>query len=67
MVDNCIRNRFQQKDYIETPQTMEVMFLKALRGETFGQEFQQMSLFFSNNLDKFKLDIQPENLIYIVD
>ena len=43
------------------------MFLKALRGETFGQEFQQMSSFFSSNLDKFKLDIQPENLIYIVD
>ena len=37
MVVNCIRNRFQQKDKIKTFQTMEILLLKALREEDFGQ------------------------------
>ena len=28
MVVSCIRDRIQQKDYIETIQTMEICFLK---------------------------------------
>ena len=67
MVVNCILNRFQQKDYIEYLQRMKIMLLKALREEDFDDERQQMSSFFSNDLDKFKLEIQLKNLIHIVD
>ena len=52
---NCIRDRFQQKDYIKTLQTMEMLLLKVLREENFGHELQKMSSFFSSDLDKFKL------------
>ena len=45
MVVNCIRNRFQQKEYIEALQTMEILLLKALREEGFGHELQQMPSF----------------------
>ena len=54
IVVNCIRNRFQQKNLIETLQTMEIMLLKALREEDFGHQLQQMSSFFSSDLHKFK-------------
>ena len=67
MVVNCILNRFQQKDYIEYLQRMKIMLLKALREEDFDDERQQMSSFFSNDLDKFKLEAQLKNLIHIVD
>ena len=67
MVVNCIRDRFQQKDYIETLQTMEILPLKALREEDFGHELQQMSSFFSSDLDKFELETQLQTLIHIVD
>ena len=40
MVANCIRDRFQQKDYIETLQTMENLLLKALHDEDFGLQLQ---------------------------
>ena len=43
------------------------MLLKALREEDFDDECQQMSSFFSNDLDKFKLETQLKNLIHIVD
>ena len=43
MVVNSIRNRFQQKDYIETFQTMETPLLKALCEEEFSHELRQMS------------------------
>ena len=36
MVTNCIRDRFQLKDYVETFQTMENLLLRALREEDFG-------------------------------
>ena len=52
---NCIRDRFQQKDYIKTLQTMEMLLLKVLREEDFGHELQKRSSFFSSDLDKFKL------------
>ena len=45
MVVNCIRNRFQQKEYIEALQTMEILLLKVLREEGFGHELQQMPSF----------------------
>ena len=45
IVVNCIRNRFQQKDHIEALQKMEILHLKALRGEDFDHELQQMSLY----------------------
>ena len=67
MVFNCIRNRIQQKDYIETLQTMEIMLLKELREEDFGHKLKQMSSFFSSDLDKFKLETQLKTLIHIVD
>ena len=35
IVFNCIRNRFQQKDHIETLQKMEILLLKGLRDEDF--------------------------------
>ena len=66
MVANCIHNRFQQKDYIETLQTMEILYLKASREEDFGHEFQQMSSLFSSDLDKFKLGTQPKTLTHNV-
>ena len=43
IVFNCICNRFQQKDLIETFQTMEMLLLKALREEDIVHELQQMS------------------------
>ena len=61
MVVNCIRNRFQQKDNIETFQSMEILLLKALCEEEFGHELQKMSSFFSSDLDKFRLETQLEN------
>ena len=45
MVVNCIHNRFQQKEYIETLQTMEILLLKALCEVGFGRELQQMPSF----------------------
>ena len=42
-VINCIHNRFQQKDHIETLQKMEILLLKALRDEDFDHKLQQMS------------------------
>ena len=56
MVVKGIRNRFQQKDYIETLQTMEILLLKMLLEEHFGHELQQMPLLFNSDLDKFKLE-----------
>ena len=44
MVVNCVRDRFQQKDYIETLQTMEILLLKVFREEDF-RELQQISVF----------------------
>ena len=63
MVVNSILNRFQQKDNTETFQTMEILLLKALREEVFGHKLQQMSSFFSSDLDKFKLETQLRNFI----
>ena len=54
MVTKCIRDRFQQKDYFETFQTMENLLLKAWRQEDFGRELQQIFPFFGSDLDKFK-------------
>ena len=67
MVVNSIRNRFQQKDNTETLQTMEILVLKGLREEDFAHEPQQISSFFSSDLDKFKLETCLKNLIHIVD
>ena len=38
MVVSCIRDRIQQKDYIETLQAMEILCLKVFREEDFGHE-----------------------------
>ena len=46
---------------------MEILLLKALRKEDLGHEFQQLSSFFSSDLDKFNLETQLKNLIHIVD
>ena len=46
---------------------MEILLSKALREEDFGHELQQMSLFFSSDLHKFKLGTQLKTLIHIVD
>ena len=46
---------------------MEILLLKALREEDFGHELQQMSLFFSSDLHKFKLGTQLKTLTHIVD
>ena len=67
MVTNYIRDRFQQKDYIETFQLMENLLLKALCKQDFGLELQQTSSLFGSDLDKFKLEMQPTTLIRAVD
>ena len=67
MVTNFIRDRFQQKDYIETFKTMENLLLKALHEEDFGLELQQISSFFGSDLDKFKLETQLTTLTRIID
>ena len=67
MVTNCICDRFQQKDYVETFQTMENLLLKALLEEDFGLEFQQIFSFFVCDLDKFKLETQLTTLTHIID
>ena len=61
-----IRNRFQQKDHIETLETIEMLLLKALHEEDFGHELQQMSSLFSSDLDKFKLETQLKTLTHIL-
>ena len=53
-VINCIRNTFQQKNYNETRQTIEILLLRTLREEDFSHELHQMSSFLSSTLDKFK-------------
>ena len=63
MVANCIRDRFQQKDYI----FIRKAALKALREKEFGHELQQMSLLLNSGLDKFKLETQRKTLTDIVD
>ena len=63
----CIRDRFQQKDYIETLQTVEMLLLKEFREEDFGHELRQMSSFFSSDLDKLKEETQLKTSIHIVD
>ena len=50
---------------VETLQTMEILLLKALREEDFGQE--PWSAFFSSDLHKFKLEKQLKALSIIVD
>ena len=40
IVVTCIRNRFQQKDLIETLQTKDILLLKTLREKDFGHELQ---------------------------
>ena len=67
MVGNCIRNSYQQKDYIKVLHAMESMILKALREEDFGIELQQMSLLFSSDLNKFKLETPLKTLLHIID
>ena len=67
MLTNCICDRFQQKDYLETFQTMENLLLKALCEEDLGIELQQISSFFASDLDKFKLETQPTTLTHIID
>ena len=67
MVANCVHDRFQQKDYIETFKTMENLLSKALREEDFGLELQQISSFFGSDLDKFKLETQLTTLTHIID
>ena len=46
---------------------MEILLLKVLREEDFGHELQEMSSFFSSDLDKFKLGTQLKTLTHIVD
>ena len=58
IVVDCIRNKFQPKNLIETLQATGILLLKALPEEDFGHELQQMSSFFSNDLHKFKLETQ---------
>ena len=67
MVINSIRDRFQQKDYIETLQTVEMPLLKVFCEEDFGPELQQISLFLSSDLDKFELEAQLKTLAHIVE
>ena len=67
IIVNFIRNRFQQKDHIETIQAMEILSLKALREEGFGHELQQMCSFFSTDQRKVKLETQPKTLTHTVD
>ena len=38
MVVSCIRDRIQQKDYIEALQAMEILLLKVFHKEDFGHE-----------------------------
>ena len=45
MVVNCIRDRFQKRDYIETLQTIKMLLLKALREDSFGHKLPQISSF----------------------
>ena len=45
---------------------MEMLLLKAFCEEVFGHELQQMSSFFSSDLDEFKLETQPKTLTHIV-
>ena len=64
---NCILDRFQQKDHIETLQKMAILLLEALHDEDFDHELQEMSSLFTSDLHKFKLKIQPKTLTHIVD
>ena len=67
IVVKCVRNRSQQNNHIETLQKMEILLLKTLSDEDFDHELQQMSLFFSSDLYKFKLETQLKTLTQNVD
>ena len=67
IVVNCIPNRFQQKDHIETLEKMAILLLKVLCDEDFDHELQQMFSFFSSDLHKFKLKTKLKTLTHIVD
>ena len=66
MVANCIRDGFQQKDYIETFQLLENRLLKTFCEEDSGVELKQISSFFGSDLDKFKLETQLTTLTHII-
>ena len=55
IVVNCTRNRFQQKNLIETLQTIETLPLEVLREEDFVYKCQQTFSFFSSGLCKIKI------------
>ena len=67
IVVNCTRNRFQQKNHIETLQKIEILLLKTLSDKDFDHELQQISSSFSSDLHKFKLETQLKTLTRIVD
>ena len=46
---------------------MAILLLKALRDKDFHHKLPQMSLFFSSDLHKFKLETQVKTLTHIVD
>ena len=46
---------------------MDILLLKALRYKDFDHELQQMSLSFSSDLHKFKLETQLTPLTHIAD
>ena len=64
---NCIRDRFQQNHYIETLQTMERRLVKVLREEDLSHKLQQISSFYSSDLNKLKLETQLKTLTHLVD
>ena len=46
---------------------MAIVLLKALRDKNFDHELQQISSFFSSDLNKFRLKTQLKTLTYLVD
>ena len=46
---------------------MEILLFKVLHEKDFGHELQQMSLLFSSDLHKFKLETQLNTLTHIVN
>ena len=58
---------FSKKTTLKLFRKWQQCFLKALRDEDFDHKLQQMSLFFSSDLHKFKLKTQLKTLTHVAD
>ena len=52
IVVNCIRSRFEQKDYVNCYAKVESTFLLAVKGEPFGEHILAIYSFYGDDLEQ---------------